>query len=60
MGTITENQNEIAKPVGKDSTSLRQKTIAVLTQREEPMSYRELTDTLWATYPEHHQHILNL
>ncbi len=37
-------------PTGKDST-LRQKAIAVLTQRGEPMSYRELTDTIWATYP---------
>lgn len=55
-----QNQNQKPKPVERDSTTLRQKTIAVLTQREEPMSYRELTDTLWAAYPEHHQHILNL
>lgn len=41
-----------------ESTSLRQKTIAVLTQRGEPMSYRELTDTLWAVYPEYRVHMV--
>ncbi len=39
-------------------TTLRQMTIAVLTQRGEPMSYRELTDTLWAIYPEYHEHMV--
>lgn len=32
--------------------SLRLKTIAVLQQRGEPITYRELTDLLWLTYPE--------
>src|SRR5674476_992560 len=44
----------------KDTTSLRIKTIAVLTQRDEAMSYRELTDKLWETYPEYHEHMLSL
>jgi hypothetical protein len=52
MAATVENNDENAKPVERDSTSLRQKTIAVLTQREEPLSYRELTNTLWAAYPE--------
>lgn len=60
MATTVENNDENAKPIERDSTSLRQKTIAVLTQREEPLSYRELTDTLWAAYPEHYQHMLKL
>ena len=46
-------------PSGKGPT-LRQMVIAVLTQRGEPMSYRELTDTTWAAYPEFHQHMLDL
>lgn len=33
--------------------TLRQRVLAVLTQRGEPMSYRELTDTLWAVYPDY-------
>jgi hypothetical protein len=40
--------------------SLRQKTIAVLTQRGEPMTYRELTDSMWSTFPEHRQHMIDL
>ena len=44
----------------KDSMSLRQKVIAVLTQRGEPMTYRDLTDTLWATYPDFREHMLGL
>lgn len=43
--------------IEKDTTSLRQKMIAVLTQRGEPMSYRELTDTLWEAFPEHREHM---
>lgn len=35
--------------------SLRLKTIAVLQQRGEPITYRELTDSLWLAYPELHQ-----
>lgn len=42
----------------KDTTSLRQKTIAVLTQRGEQMSYRELTDTLWAVYSDYREHMV--
>ena len=34
--------------------------ISVLTQRGEPMSYRELTDTTWAAYPNFHRHMLDL
>ena len=44
----------------KDAPSLRQKIIVVLTQRGEPMSYRELTDAVWATYPEYLEHMLSL
>lgn len=40
--------------------TLRQMVIAVLTQRGEPMSYRELTDTTWAAYPEFYRHMLDL
>lgn len=40
--------------------SLRLKTIAVLTQRGEPMSYRELTDTVWEAYPDYRAHMLAL
>lgn len=46
-------------PTDTDPTSLRQKTIAVLTQRGEQMSYRDLTDTLWAVYPEYREHMLS-
>jgi hypothetical protein len=42
----------------QDATSLRQKMIAVLTQRGEPMSYRELTDTLWDAFPGHREHMV--
>lgn len=35
-------------------------TIAVLTQRGEQMSYRDLTDTLWAVYPEYRGHMVTL
>lgn len=44
--------------IDKDTASLRQKAIAALTQREEPISYRELTDTLWNMFPELHEHML--
>lgn len=40
--------------------SLRQMAIAVLTQKGEQMTYRELTDALWAAYPEHLQRLLEL
>lgn len=44
----------------KDTMSLRQMMNAVLAQRGEPMSYRELTDTLWATFHEHREHMVTL
>src|SRR3989339_588814 len=51
---------------GEEGTSrgrgptLRQMVIAVLTQRGDPMSYRELTDTIWAAYPEFYRHMIEL
>jgi hypothetical protein len=38
--------------------SLRLKTIAVLQQRGEPVTYRELIDTLWLTHPDLQQHLV--
>jgi hypothetical protein len=38
--------------------SLRLKVIDVLKQHGEPITYRELTDLLWSTYPEVKQHCL--
>lgn len=40
--------------------SLRLKTIAVLQQRGEPITYRELTDLLWTTHPELKEHLAQL
>lgn len=40
--------------------TLRQMVIAVLTQRGEPMSYRELTEAIWVSYPEYYRHMLDL
>ena len=40
--------------------TLTQKTVAVLTQRDEPMTYRVLTDVLWSSYPDLYQHMLSL
>jgi hypothetical protein len=39
--------------------SLRLKTIAVLQQRGEPATYRELIGLLWNTHPELKQHLVN-
>ncbi len=39
---------------------LRLKVITVLTQRGEAISYRDLIDTLWSTFPDMHQHFLEL
>ena len=33
--------------------TLRQLTITVVTQRGSPISYRELTNALWAVFPKH-------
>jgi hypothetical protein len=41
------------------SMSLRLKVIAVLQSHGEPVTYRELTDLVWATYPEVKQHCLD-
>lgn len=43
-----------------DTTSLRQKMVAVLTQSGEQMTYRGLTQALWQTYPEFQSHMLSL
>lgn len=40
--------------------SLRLKAIAVLQQRGEPVTYRELTDLLWSTYPDLREHQMQL
>lgn len=40
--------------------SLRLKTIAVLQQRGEPVTYRELIDLLWETHPDLHEHLVQL
>lgn len=38
--------------------SLRLKTIAILQQRGEPVSYRELIDLLWDTHPDLREHLV--
>jgi len=43
----------------EENTTLKQKIIAVLMQRGEPMRYRELTDTIWETYPEFREHMMS-
>lgn len=40
--------------------TLRQMLIAVLTQRGEPTTYRQLTDALWTAYPEHYKRLIEL
>ena len=40
--------------------TLREMVTAILTQQDEPMSYRELTDALWATFPEYKAHMVTL
>lgn len=42
-----------------EPTSLRQKVIAVLTQRGEALSYRELTDALWDVFPDFKKHMFD-
>lgn len=37
----------------EEQTTLRQKVLAVLTQRGEALSYRDLTDLVWSTYPQY-------
>ncbi|MCR8959759.1 GIY-YIG nuclease family protein [Variovorax sp. S2] len=37
----------------EEQTTLRQKVLAVLTQRGEALSYRDLTDVLWSAYPQY-------
>lgn len=39
---------------------LRSKVLTVLAQRGEAISYRDLIDSLWQTFPEMHQHFLTL
>jgi hypothetical protein len=43
-----------------ESTSLRQKMVAVLTQSGEQLTYRALTQALWKAYPDFHSHMLSL
>lgn len=38
--------------------SLRLRTIEVLQQRGEPVTYRELNDLLWSTYPDQKEHLV--
>lgn len=40
--------------------TLRQLTITVVTQRGEPISYRELTNALWAVFPKHREQMVSL
>jgi T5orf172 domain len=42
-----------------ENLSLRQRVISVLQSKDEPISYRDLTDALWATFPEYRQHMLS-
>lgn len=51
--------NVVGETAGRGPT-LRQMAITVLTQRDEPMTYRELTDAIWAAHPEFLQHMLEL
>lgn len=59
MPDLIITSEEGASSQGRGMT-LRQMVIAVLTQRGEPMSYRELTDAIWASYPEFYRHMLGL
>lgn len=39
---------------------LRSKVLTILTQRGEAISYRDLIDSLWHSFPDMHQHFLTL
>lgn len=40
--------------------TLRQMLLTVLKQSGEQMPYRELSTAIWAMFPEHHAHVMNL
>lgn len=42
------------------ASTLRQQVVAVLTQRGEAVTYRELTDAIWQAFPEVLRHFLSL
>lgn len=46
--------------MNEQSLSLREMMLVVLKQSERQMTYRELTDAIWATFPTHRDHILQL
>lgn len=43
-----------------ETFTLRQMVLAVLKQNGEQMSYRDLSTTVWALFPAHHAHVMNL
>lgn len=43
-----------------ESLTLRQMVLVVLKQNGEQMSYRDLSTSVWAAFPAHHTHIMNL
>lgn len=55
-----EAMPNVASDAAGRGPTLRQMAIAVLTQRDEPLTYRELTDAIWAAYPEFFRHMLEL
>lgn len=42
----------------KETTSLRQKTINVLQEQNRSLTFRELTDAIWATYPAYKDYLI--
>jgi hypothetical protein len=42
----------------KESTSLRQKTINALQEQNRSLTFRELTDAIWAMYPEYKDYLI--
>ena len=42
----------------KESTSLRQKTINVLQEQNRSLTFRELIDAIWVTYPEYKDYLI--
>lgn len=43
-----------------EQKSLRQKMVAVLASTGEQLTYRQMTDEIWRSYPEFHSHMLSL
>lgn len=46
--------------MSEESLTLRQMVLAVLKQSGEQMSYRDLSTAVWAMFPAHHAHVMNL